>query len=122
MIDWAFRYFACPTSFDAVKAGPLQNSDTVITTEKPPVYLQYQGHSLTLIGVELTGKNEKNLLVFDPRPGMVNVLSETKPWIYVKQFRADSSLLRRQRQYQALVALPGDEVEESDKIIRGIRC
>lgn len=36
------------------------------STELPPIYLQHQGHSLTIVGFERNWKNESFLYVFDP--------------------------------------------------------
>jgi uncharacterized protein involved in tellurium resistance len=35
-------------------------------TYAPPIYLQYPGHSITIIGLETRHDHTKNLLVFDP--------------------------------------------------------
>lgn len=35
-------------------------------TGRPPIYFQHQGHSMTIVGLEKTGRGERNLLVFDP--------------------------------------------------------
>ncbi|KAF9200271.1 hypothetical protein BGZ49_009529 [Haplosporangium sp. Z 27] len=38
----------------------------IIQTSKPPLYIQHQGHSRTVIGIEVLTTGELNLLVFDP--------------------------------------------------------
>ncbi|KAJ6438714.1 zinc finger-containing ubiquitin peptidase 1 [Purpureocillium lavendulum] len=38
----------------------------VRTTSLPPIYLQHQGHSLTVVGVERQNDDRLQLLVFDP--------------------------------------------------------
>jgi hypothetical protein len=35
-------------------------------TGLPPIYLQHQGHSMTIVGLEKMRRGERNLLVFDP--------------------------------------------------------
>ena len=35
-------------------------------TAKPPIYFQYQGHSLTIVGMEVRQDHSLNLVVFDP--------------------------------------------------------
>lgn len=35
-------------------------------TAKPPIYFQYQGHSLTIVGMEVRQDQSLNLVVFDP--------------------------------------------------------
>ncbi|KAF9978314.1 hypothetical protein BGZ73_002905 [Actinomortierella ambigua] len=39
---------------------------TVIQTRKPPLYLQHQGHSRTIVGIEVLRPGLYTLLVFDP--------------------------------------------------------
>lgn len=40
--------------------------DKVVITEKPPIYFQHQGHSMTIVGVESRSDGHVNLVVFDP--------------------------------------------------------
>lgn len=42
------------------------NPDKVIITDKPPLFFQHQGHSMTVVGVEIDVKHQANLVVFDP--------------------------------------------------------
>ncbi|KIV85550.1 hypothetical protein PV11_01232 [Exophiala sideris] len=42
------------------------NVDKVVITEKPPIYFQHQGHSMTIVGVESRVDGGVNLVVFDP--------------------------------------------------------
>ncbi|KAI6129168.1 peptidase family C78-domain-containing protein [Pisolithus croceorrhizus] len=45
----------------------LRDGSPVITTEKMPVILQFEGHSVTVVGYEVQSRTrEVNLLVFDP--------------------------------------------------------
>ncbi|UNI19192.1 hypothetical protein JDV02_005395 [Purpureocillium takamizusanense] len=46
--------------------GGNDESKKVQTTSLPPVYLQHQGHSLTVVGIEERKDGRLNLLVFDP--------------------------------------------------------
>ncbi|KAF8932393.1 hypothetical protein BGZ58_007091 [Dissophora ornata] len=46
--------------------GQLDADRRIIQTAKPPLYLQHQGHSRTIVGVEVLATGELNLLVFDP--------------------------------------------------------
>ena len=57
MMDWIQSYFT-----------PVQSSTkkTVYITSKPPLYLQHQGHSRTVIGIELLESGKRNLIMFDP--------------------------------------------------------
>ncbi len=42
------------------------NVDKVVITDKPPIYFQHQGHSMTIVGVESRLDGDVNLMVFDP--------------------------------------------------------
>ncbi|KIX94212.1 uncharacterized protein Z520_09922 [Fonsecaea multimorphosa CBS 102226] len=42
------------------------NVDKVVITDKPPIYFQHRGHSLTIVGVEQRLNGVVNLVVFDP--------------------------------------------------------
>ncbi|KAJ9603242.1 hypothetical protein H2200_012020 [Cladophialophora chaetospira] len=42
------------------------NIDKVVITDKPPIYFQHQGHSMTIVGVEQRIDGSVNLVVFDP--------------------------------------------------------
>ena len=42
------------------------NVDKVVITEKPPIYFQHRGHSMTIVGVEQRLEGAVNLVVFDP--------------------------------------------------------
>ncbi|KAB8232174.1 DUF1671-domain-containing protein [Aspergillus alliaceus] len=45
---------------------PPKRNDKVLLTDLPPIYLQHQGHSLTIIGFEIRDNGSANILVFDP--------------------------------------------------------
>jgi len=40
--------------------------DKVVITDRPPIYFQHQGHSMTIVGVESRTNGTVNLIVFDP--------------------------------------------------------
>ncbi|KAK6379859.1 hypothetical protein LTS17_005933 [Exophiala oligosperma] len=42
------------------------NLDKVVITDKPPIYFQHKGHSMTIVGVESNLDGDVNLVVFDP--------------------------------------------------------
>jgi len=42
------------------------NPDKVVITDKPPLFFQHQGHSMTVVGIELDVDYRANLVVFDP--------------------------------------------------------
>ncbi|KAI1805530.1 peptidase family C78-domain-containing protein [Daldinia bambusicola] len=57
--------------YDAVEeyfatAPGVNLQSKVRNTKRPPIYLQHQGHSMTIIGIERQPSGNRNLLVFDP--------------------------------------------------------
>lgn len=48
MLPWIYKYF----SNAAEDGGTTHNSPHCVVTAAPPLYLQYQGHSTTVIGIE----------------------------------------------------------------------
>lgn len=44
----------------------LDSQEKVLQTNLAPIYFQHRGHSMTIIGFEITKKGTANLLVFDP--------------------------------------------------------
>jgi hypothetical protein len=51
------------TAFEALMES---GGSAVRTTDKMPLYLQHQGHSRTVVGIEVARNGETHLLVFDP--------------------------------------------------------
>ncbi|OJA19675.1 hypothetical protein AZE42_06955 [Rhizopogon vesiculosus] len=67
MIDWIVDYFSPPSSIkQSTVTDVLRGASPVITTDKMPLILQYDGHSQTIIGYEVAKNGDKNLLIFDP--------------------------------------------------------
>jgi Peptidase family C78 len=50
----------------AFEALTESGGSVVRTTDKMPLYLQHQGHSRTVVGIEVARNGEMYLLVFDP--------------------------------------------------------
>ncbi|XP_074365153.1 uncharacterized protein LOC141706240 isoform X2 [Apium graveolens] len=63
LIDWVWNYFSDNKSIEL-------NKNQVIASEKPPLYFQHDGHSRTIVGIQVTlqrkGGQEYSLLIFDP--------------------------------------------------------
>ncbi|KAG0320607.1 hypothetical protein BGZ99_004405 [Dissophora globulifera] len=74
MLSAVYNYFrtpawsplAAPPSLSISSYDQPDLEQRIIQTAKPPLYMQHQGHSRTIIGVELLQSGELNLLVFDP--------------------------------------------------------
>jgi hypothetical protein len=54
LMDWVQSYFM------------EESHEPVHITNKPPLYLQHQGHSRTIIGIEVLKSGKRNLIMFDP--------------------------------------------------------
>ncbi|KAI7901034.1 peptidase family C78-domain-containing protein [Cokeromyces recurvatus] len=55
LMDWIQSYFM-----------EEDNKEIVCITNKPPLYLQHQGHSRTVVGIEILKSGKRNLIMFDP--------------------------------------------------------
>ncbi|RUS86366.1 hypothetical protein EGW08_005884 [Elysia chlorotica] len=90
----------------------------------PPLYLQHQGHSRTIVGVEVD-RGTTRLLLFDPgskRDHIAGLLSNGLDWKSMRTFRRTQAAFKA-RQYQIVAVvgiLTAREYEES-KIIKSER-
>lgn len=66
MIDWIVQYFSPPFPKRDTVTDVLRGASPVIVTDKMPLVLQFNGHSQTIIGYEISKNGDTNLLVFDP--------------------------------------------------------
>lgn len=74
MLSAIYNYFRSPpwsplTAPDVMNVSNYRQREEdqkIIQTSKPPLYMQHQGHSRTVIGIEVLTTGELNLLVFDP--------------------------------------------------------
>ena len=69
VIRWIMQYFDPPNSpipspTDVNTA--LMKSSPVVSTDKMPIILQYNGHSQTIVGYEQMRDGSVNLLTLDP--------------------------------------------------------
>lgn len=90
-----------------------ENTDKVVITEKPPLYFQHQGHSMTVVGVELDTECRASLVVFDPmynpsrqlkNLALSNKLTFTSPTPekLMKAHRRDERYLGRYRAFEMI--------------------
>ena len=72
---------------------------------RPPLFLQHQGHSRTIVGYEKLRNGNLNLLVFDPGNGRSLLTSDKKPLpkgaAVLRPYRVSQFNLKRP-QYQIL--------------------
>ncbi|KAG0042085.1 hypothetical protein BGZ83_000917 [Gryganskiella cystojenkinii] len=87
--------------------GPRR--ERIVQTRKPPLYMQHQGHSRTIVGVEILSSGELNLLVFDPGRWIhksIHTLEPppSRPWaapsLTSGPFTKNQTLLPKQQQQQ----------------------
>jgi len=89
------------------------NTDKVVITDKPPLFFQHQGHSMTVVGVELDVDYRANLVVFDPmynpskqlkNLALSNRLTFTSPTPekLMKAHRRDERYLGRYRAFEMI--------------------
>ncbi|XP_063166854.1 zinc finger-containing ubiquitin peptidase 1 [Candoia aspera] len=56
LFEWVLNYYS----------SGKENNAKVMSTSKPPIYLQHQGHSRTIVGIEERKNRCLCLLIFDP--------------------------------------------------------
>ncbi|MBA0679922.1 hypothetical protein Goari_011663 [Gossypium aridum] len=63
LIDWVWNYFSD-------KGLTISGSSQVVVSDRAPLYFQHDGHSRTIIGIQVkhqkNGTNQFNLLILDP--------------------------------------------------------
>ncbi|XP_042560827.1 zinc finger-containing ubiquitin peptidase 1-like [Clupea harengus] len=101
LFDWVKQYF----SQSATRNGRL--SPRVVQTSLPPIYLQHQGHSRSVVGLEQKRNGSLCLLLFDPgcSPSeMARLLEQDTAvvTIAIRRMRKFPNHLKHQ-QYQVLV-------------------
>ncbi|KKY29237.1 hypothetical protein UCRPC4_g00027 [Phaeomoniella chlamydospora] len=99
------EYFSEDTSID------LDNK--IHMTSKPPIYLQHQGHSMTIVGIEMRREPRAlNLIVFDPMYKVSPALQRLKerecqwrvldPAKLIKAYRRGVHYLSRYKEFELL--------------------
>lgn len=146
LMEWAFQWFNCPfkakrrsLSTSSAHSFTTAESEAVVTTDCPPVFLQHRGHSVLLVGVEISNTGEKYLLVFDPNPpdakkrasssfsimreGDSDILvaeEEERPGVLVKRHRLSEWDLSKKSEYEA-VAVELEGAPSCSKVLMGVR-
>lgn len=84
---------------DAFEKIMVTGGQTVKQTEKQPLFLQHQGHSKVIVGIELgTNGKEASLLVFDPSRQVNVVLA----WMAMLTNRTDRTGAKSREQQQTM--------------------
>ena len=100
-------------------------TDKIVMTDKPPLFFQHQGHSITVVGVELDLEGHTNLVVFDPTFNVAPPLrklalsnktsfSSPDPAKLLKAHRRDERYLGRHRAFE-IVKVNGPKSESKGK-------
>ncbi|KAG1143380.1 hypothetical protein G6F37_008015 [Rhizopus arrhizus] len=106
MLDWIEFYFTSRIS--------TNSEQKVYYTHRPPLYLQHQGHSRTVIGIEKLKSGKRNLLLLDPAKRIrksfkrghadkSSSLSQNFFYLYHCPYRVDDKEIAKHQQYQILV-------------------
>ncbi|KAJ3124997.1 Phosphoserine aminotransferase [Nowakowskiella sp. JEL0407] len=119
LIDYVQQYF-----------GGFNHDSGVLIKSKPPLYLQHQGHSRTIVGIERTLEGDLKLLLFDPGRTIPNDLdknmqdapaglsgqerSQYANRLLSNVFRADANVGLKKPQYQVVRIFGCDETGWSD--------
>lgn len=93
---------------------------------KPPLYLQHQGHSRTIIGVEEVRGGVVNLLILDPShsPAQMSALrlTSTAPGVLGLLRKPLSAMKAKQYQVVAVAGIMDSEIEyQNSKVLRSVR-
>nr|XP_045015517.1 zinc finger-containing ubiquitin peptidase 1 isoform X2 [Jaculus jaculus] len=108
LFEWILNYYS----------SEREGNSKVICTFKPPVYLQHQGHSRTIVGIEEKKNQTLCLLIFDPgwpSQEMQKLLKKDIEASTLKQLRKTVGNLKH-KQYQ-IVAVEGT-LSPEEKVAR----
>nr|XP_012315855.1 zinc finger with UFM1-specific peptidase domain protein isoform X2 [Aotus nancymaae]XP_012315856.1 zinc finger with UFM1-specific peptidase domain protein isoform X2 [Aotus nancymaae] len=108
LFEWILNYYS----------SEAEGSPKVVCTSKPPIYLQHQGHSRTVIGIEEKKNRTLCLLIFDPgcpSREMQKLLKQDIEASSLKQLRKSMGNLKH-KQYQ-IVAVEG-ALSPEEKVAR----
>ncbi|KAL8802123.1 MAG: hypothetical protein Q9200_006692 [Gallowayella weberi] len=86
------------------------SAEKVCKTASAPIYFQHQGHSLTIVGLEVRKSGSRNLLVFDPSfkpsPGIQRLIGarfrSASPEKLLKAYRRGDSYLGKHSSFELL--------------------
>ncbi|EFB21423.1 hypothetical protein PANDA_013419, partial [Ailuropoda melanoleuca] len=98
LFEWILNYYS----------SEREGSPKAVCTSKPPIYLQHQGHSRTVVGIEERKNRTLCLLIFDPgcpSREMQKLLKQDMEASHLKQLRKFVGNLKH-KQYQ-IVAVEG---------------
>ncbi|KAK4127700.1 DUF1671-domain-containing protein [Parathielavia appendiculata] len=99
------------------QSGVEDPSQHIRKTKLPPLFLQHNGHSITIIGFEKERNGAKNLIVFDPSfrdsSPIVRLIGQTfvhpTPDVALKQYRRGTKYLKAYREFEMLRLVVKDD-------------
>ncbi|KAL8791423.1 MAG: hypothetical protein Q9213_000039, partial [Squamulea squamosa] len=88
----------------------ITTAGKVCRTSSAPIYFQHQGHSLTIVGLEVRKSGSRNLLVFDPSfkpsPGIQRLIGtkfrSPAPEVLLKAYRRGDGYLGKHSSFELL--------------------
>ena len=102
--------YAIAEYFESYKGD--DEDQKVVSTNLPPLYFQHQGHSMTIVGIEVDKRGVMTLIVFDP---MFNPSKPIKkltaggslrsikdPQLLMRAYRRDKTYLKRYNEFEIL--------------------
>ncbi|RZR86154.1 hypothetical protein BHM03_00013303 [Ensete ventricosum] len=106
LVDWVWKYFACEFN------SRLDGSKSVLISEKTPLYFQHDGHSRTIVGIQMqkgkcASEHHYSLLVLDPAhrtAALERSLADNNGWQKLIKRGIDSL---KKPQYQLCYVDPG---------------
>ncbi|KAI9209620.1 peptidase family C78-domain-containing protein [Polychytrium aggregatum] len=113
--------------------GSDETRGVPVFTAKPPLYLQHQGHSRTIVGIETTRRGDRSLIVLDPGKRIPDQLLNRDnfsiPEVFrpLKLLRVTEDMLKEHQQYQIVcikdstVGYPSTEEQQLHMTLRSIR-
>uniref|UniRef100_A0A452HEE9 Zinc finger-containing ubiquitin peptidase 1 n=1 Tax=Gopherus agassizii TaxID=38772 RepID=A0A452HEE9_9SAUR len=108
LFEWVLSYYS----------SNREGGTKVVCTPKPPIYMQHQGHSRTIVGIEERKNRTLCLLIFDPgcpSQEMQKLLKQSNDDTSLKLLRKFVGSLK-DKQYQ-IVAVDG-KLSPEEKVVR----
>ncbi|KAK6541581.1 hypothetical protein TWF694_007384 [Orbilia ellipsospora] len=109
--------------FNYFTAGYEQDSDKVVQTDKPPIYFQHHGHSMTIVGIEQYKDGTLCFICFDPMfspsqnikalVGQKRLRANISHGKLLKPFRRGGPYLKRYKIFEMVELAPFTEPESS---------
>ncbi|TPX33313.1 hypothetical protein SmJEL517_g03713 [Synchytrium microbalum] len=126
LLDFVQRYFEGEENPIRIRPSIAMNGIRV-SQDLPCLFLQHQGHSRTIVGIEKIKSDKRNLLLFDPSKFVSGRLCDGPPppngsipfgdaqKMLNGAFRLDDAALRRNAKYQIVILAAIQTIASGDK-------